>query len=157
MEDPRKRTLQSPDDEIMDEDEQQKIIDELEVDYGKVVRTEKYLGGGIAILAFTACSFGAFHTGIYTPFLFSGGAFITVLFWLCHRTWSILGISIVLELLSILAWYSARDSFDKILPWAVHALYFIHAAFAISSNYIVKQFPMRISNLKHLKYGVKLA
>jgi nicotinamide riboside transporter PnuC len=143
--------------DVLDEDEQQKVIDVLEMDYRRLVRTEKLIGSGIAVIAMGLCIFLGFITGGYNPFLSSATAFFTVFVWLVLRRRIIWLVSIAVELLSIYAWYHDRQYFDAIVPILVHTVYAIHVFFALSSYWFVGHIPERIKHLEGLKYGVKLA
>jgi hypothetical protein len=143
--------------DILDEPEQQRIIDDLEGDYKRIVRTEKLMSGGICIVS-TICLISlAFYTGLYYSFLASALAFLTMMAWLFQRRWVILVGSGALQLFSACIWWMESESLGRLVPMLIHIVYLIHGGLVLSSYRFITRFPERIEKLKGLKYGVKLA
>jgi hypothetical protein len=142
--------------EILDESDQQKIIDDIEQDYHRMVRTQAVLVSLAASCAAFGCALAALQTKAYFYMVFPILAFGTIVFSVRHRNryWPL---SIAFEITSLVMMFRADNPISNIAWIFIHGVYILLAIFWWSSHRFLLTFPEQIRHLGTLKYGVKLA
>lgn len=152
-----KRDTKTEEAEILDEDEQQRIIDDLKKQYGSVMRSQKRVFRIITVLMSIFCVIIGFITHLHLQFVIPSLAFLFLL-----------GFEKVKNMQCKLATGICEASFliitlkfwGKATPYlwaAVHIIYFVMVAHIISTQNFAKSLPSKIMELQGMKYGPKLA
>ena len=155
----RETRKRDPEDEaeVLDQDQQQRVIDELEENYKQMVRTQEIAFTGIIGFASAACLVIGYISGLHIPFLLSSFAFMALI--PCHmlnKRW-LWGLAISLEVVAIVSAVLNVAETGVGMWIGLHGVYFLVVFFFFSSQKFVKSMPERIQNLHKLKYGAKLA
>ena len=155
----RETRKRDPEDEaeVLDQDQQQRVIDELEANYKQMVRTQEIAFTGIIGFASAACLVIGYISGLHVPFLLSSFAFMALI--PCHmlnKQW-LWGLAGSLEVVAIVSAVLNVAETGVGMWIGLHGVYFLVIFFFFSSQKFVKSMPERIQNLHKLKYGAKLA
>lgn len=155
-ENPNKHTKNN-ETKILDEDEQQKIIDDLKKEYGSVVRSQKRFFRIITIIMSIACIVIGFVTQLYLTFIPAAMAFLFLLGFekIQNMPCKVAsGVSEISFLIITLKYWNKAPSY---LWLAIHIIYFAMVFYLMSSRNFANTFPEKIQRLQNMKYGPKLA
>ena len=145
--------------EILDQDQQQQIIDELEADYRKMVKTQKYVFSGAAIFAGVMSFVVGFIYGVNVPFIAVGLSCFALLLCQTHKrrlsffAWLSAGI---IEVMALILAFFYRNQLNGLII-LMHVIYGLLLIFHRTSQTFFKSVPAKIQELYNLKYGAKLA
>jgi hypothetical protein len=143
--------------EILDEDEQQKVIDEIEKDYRQLTATQTrfiVLGSSIVFLVLSCISFfSGDYVFFFLPGLATGVLALMVIF---RPTWAV-SASLSIEVISILGMIQNWPNRPLLLIFIVHLAYAVMLLGHILSQQFARSVPEKIKHLESLKYHVKMA
>ena len=141
--------------EILDRDEQERVIQDLQNDYLNLIKSQRKGFITFVLLMACFCFAGLAITKNYVTFLSAAFAFLSTLLLEILNSgfrWVIVG---VFEALAVIC--SAIDDSPLKIRIAVHAIFAIVIMLYVSMEKSSKSLPQEINKLKDLKYGPKLA
>jgi hypothetical protein len=151
------RSSGNPDEpEVLGEAAEQKVIDDIERDYQKMVRTQVVLLSLACTLCAGGCTIFAVVSNAHFYLVPSIVAFVWIAFSVRHRNrlWQL---SLGFEAGSLAAAFLPGNPISIVGQVVVHVLFALLCLFWWSSHSFLQSIPGQIQNLSNLKYGVKLA
>ena len=142
---------------ILDEDEQQKIIDDLKKEYGSVIQSQKRFFRIVTVALSIVCIIVGFMTNLFLPFIPSSMAFLLLLGFEKIQNMQCKVASGICEISFLILTFKYWGKAPSYLWIAFHCIYFIMVFYLRSSRNFANAFPEQIQKLQNMKYGPKLA
>jgi hypothetical protein len=143
--------------EILDEDEQQKVIDDLERDYRSLVRQQRLIFAAVGITAASLFLVAGFLSSNRSFFLLPACA-ISVLVPSAFVALKIGWVAaLAIEALAVVRAWAAAEQLPAIAWLLVQGPFAVLLGMWLWSSCSTAQFPAQIEHLKGLKYRAKLA
>lgn len=142
---------------ILDEDEQQRIIDDLKKEYGSILMSQKRFFRIATVAMSIICIIVGFMVNLHLPFVPPAMAFLFLLGFEKIQNMQCklaTGISELAFLVVTIKYWGKAPSYLWI---AIHIIYVTMVGYLMSTRSFAKTIPQRIQRLQDMKYGPKLA